>query len=576
MSDPLFNGRTYAENLAFLGIDSTIPITEGSGNVDWTKLLLNQLQNEAGAAGKNLNVFFAQMNKNSTDHPLPQTWEEFTRAFRRDFLGQNPPLPPEAGSTFINAFIGFAGQAGFFEGIGSVPFTLETTFANAGVNLAEQFKRGFADFLQHYPYNSNGSVGNAAAFFQNYNNYFANISVIQKNGVLFDAALNPVSGQGLTSYEEIFEQFPSPSFTDFTPSGTPIIVTPTFQERFVKFYKSYVHEHGYFATGRAFDEWAQELQSEYYQGLQTSQPVPSAGYSGVNRAVAEIVTNKTERFLFQGNISAQTLAAATAVNGVANAVAIRLQLESPETDESLERFEFDASTTGFSSTVLGITTLVIVFPPHIADSTTVGVKQAYLENALRNIKFVSESGIAGERAIVPRLVTGIAPANGIVDMDPEVFRINGVTIVDTSVTTDSTARTLVINRLFKLVAEMIDVLQQVAAAQAEYLTFLTQWQKAYTDLISEIKTFTRADGTVFGGIDATTATVQTLTTQRNDANTVNLNTREKLSNLRGVVSDTAKRIQSNVNQSQDAATQQGQFASSLIQQLSTILGAIYR
>lgn len=132
-------------------------------------------------------------------------------------------------------------------------------------------------------------------------------------------------------------------------------------------------------------------------------------------------------------------------------------------------------------------------------------------------------------------------------------------------------KTKVLDSIYNLIASLLSSLQSVALAQANRLTILTQWQKAYTDSIAQIHVFLAGDGTRLGGALANSGTV------RADLNDhVNTNFREIMQNNRSVVGDDAKALQSNINQSNDAVQQQASMATSIIQELSTILSAIFR
>ena len=145
------------------------------------------------------------------------------------------------------------------------------------------------------------------------------------------------------------------------------------------------------------------------------------------------------------------------------------------------------------------------------------------------------------------------------------------TAVDsTSLAPGNYVRTLILNDIFKLLVKLITTLQSLAAAQADRLNFLTQWQKAYTDLQNQIHTFVKGngDGIDGDGDDDSDA--------RNDLNRVNSTYTQQLQNQQSVVSDDAKALQSNVNQTNDAVNNQSNFATSIIQEMSTILGSIFR
>lgn len=143
-------------------------------------------------------------------------------------------------------------------------------------------------------------------------------------------------------------------------------------------------------------------------------------------------------------------------------------------------------------------------------------------------------------------------------------------IDNTSLASGHYIKTLIMDRIFKLLIQMVNTLQGVAAAQAARLNFLTQWQKAYTDLQNQIHTFIQNNGDYIsgGGSDASNA--------RDDLNRVNSTYVQNLQNQNSVISDDAKALQSNVNQSNDAVNQQSDIATSILQEMTTILGTIFK
>lgn len=126
----------------------------------------------------------------------------------------------------------------------------------------------------------------------------------------------------------------------------------------------------------------------------------------------------------------------------------------------------------------------------------------------------------------------------------------------------------ILNNIFNLVLQMTTSLQSAAAAQAKRLNFYTQWQKAYTDLMAQVPTFI-ASGAHFSG--TATADVNT----RDDVNRLNSGFTQTLQNRQSVVSDDAKALQSNVNQSNDAVNQQSNLGTAILQELSTLLGSMF-
>lgn len=150
----------------------------------------------------------------------------------------------------------------------------------------------------------------------------------------------------------------------------------------------------------------------------------------------------------------------------------------------------------------------------------------------------------------------------------------GVGLDRTSVSTKGLRSISILLRIFELLTDLIGTMQRVAAAQASYLTFLTDWQAAYTELLRQLPTFTRGGEPL--NETGTTGLGKEETDARNELNTLNGALSEAIRGSRSIVQDTAKAIQSNINQSNDAVTQQANIATSIIQQLSTLLGTIFR
>lgn len=141
----------------------------------------------------------------------------------------------------------------------------------------------------------------------------------------------------------------------------------------------------------------------------------------------------------------------------------------------------------------------------------------------------------------------------------------------TTVSTGTARRTLVLDRILRLLIEVIDVLQRVSAAQAQRLNFLTAWQSAYTEMLVNVPQYAQGDGSP-------------LSHQNDDSKlfrneVVNPHMQSILENVRAkrsAVQDEAKQLQTSINSSQDAANQQTQMATALLQQISGILSQIYR
>jgi hypothetical protein len=130
--------------------------------------------------------------------------------------------------------------------------------------------------------------------------------------------------------------------------------------------------------------------------------------------------------------------------------------------------------------------------------------------------------------------------------------------------------TNILDKVYSLILQMLAALQRVAVAQSERLDFLTQWQKAYSDLLDQVHTFIKSNG---DGIDGTNSNEMTA---RDDLNRLNSSFTEMMKNRRSLLSDDGKALQSQVTQTTDNTTQQLQAATSILQTLSTILSSIYR
>lgn len=139
-----------------------------------------------------------------------------------------------------------------------------------------------------------------------------------------------------------------------------------------------------------------------------------------------------------------------------------------------------------------------------------------------------------------------------------------------SVTTAQTKKVLILNKIFQLLVQMIGAIQNVAAAQASRLNFLSQWQTAYTDLQNQIHYFagTQAEGEIGGSGNSTR-------NARDAVNQVNQTFTQQIQGLNGVVQNNAKSLQSNVNQSNDESNNQASLCDTIIQQLNTLLQSIF-
>lgn len=127
-------------------------------------------------------------------------------------------------------------------------------------------------------------------------------------------------------------------------------------------------------------------------------------------------------------------------------------------------------------------------------------------------------------------------------------------------------KALVINRILFLLITLLNSVQQVAAAQAQRLSFLTSWQRAYTDLLGQVRSFVKDGPEGLTNDDVISKKLN----PPNQQYTSIIQARQQ------AVSDDSKALQSTVQSSQDIAQQQGSMITSFIQQLSAMLSVIFK
>lgn len=144
----------------------------------------------------------------------------------------------------------------------------------------------------------------------------------------------------------------------------------------------------------------------------------------------------------------------------------------------------------------------------------------------------------------------------------------------TSSVGNSFKKVVILDQVLRLIIKMIGTLQKVAATQSNRLRILTLQQSAYTNLLSQVPVFTEGDGSIFGTAGITSK--DEAQKARDQANNYNQTLSETIRSKRTTVQDDAKVLQSNLNQSNDSANDQASTATSLLQTMSTLLGAIFR
>jgi hypothetical protein len=143
--------------------------------------------------------------------------------------------------------------------------------------------------------------------------------------------------------------------------------------------------------------------------------------------------------------------------------------------------------------------------------------------------------------------------------------VNSVTDT-TSLAAGDYGQTIILNQIFKQITTMLNTLQESAAAQANRLTFLTQWQQSYTDSLNQIHTFVAGDGDFAQGSAS----------EQNNLNQLNTGYTQSMQNNQNIISNAAKSLQSTINNSNDAVSTQSTLGTSIIQEMSTLLSSIYK
>ncbi len=143
---------------------------------------------------------------------------------------------------------------------------------------------------------------------------------------------------------------------------------------------------------------------------------------------------------------------------------------------------------------------------------------------------------------------------------------SGSTIVTTVGQASHSDGPMVINRILFLLITLLNTVQQVAASQAQRLSFLTSWQRAYTDLLGQIRSFVKNGPE---GLDNDEVISKQLNPPNQQYTTI-IQARQQ------AVSDDSKAMQSTVQGSQDIAQQQASMITSFIQEISSILAVIFK
>ena len=137
--------------------------------------------------------------------------------------------------------------------------------------------------------------------------------------------------------------------------------------------------------------------------------------------------------------------------------------------------------------------------------------------------------------------------------------------------TNRANQALILNNVFDLLVEMIGVIQRVTSVLAQRLQFYADYQRALTKLMDQMPVFTSG-----GPSEALKSEGDGEEGTRADGNAANQAALETLRAHRDITGDETKQLQNTVNQLNDAASQQANIATAILQQLSGILTLIFR
>jgi hypothetical protein len=159
-----------------------------------------------------------------------------------------------------------------------------------------------------------------------------------------------------------------------------------------------------------------------------------------------------------------------------------------------------------------------------------------------------------------------------VSQDPNTG-VNTANVDVSSLNKNHALKTSELNRIYEMLVKMIGILQEVAVAEADQLKFLNKWQQAYTDKMSQVPTFVQNQPGMPRDISGQESEASAL---RQDLNQSGSEWTQKMQSRLNIVQDTAKAQQTTLSQTQNAIDQQSSLATSIIQQMNTILASIFR
>lgn len=132
---------------------------------------------------------------------------------------------------------------------------------------------------------------------------------------------------------------------------------------------------------------------------------------------------------------------------------------------------------------------------------------------------------------------------------------------------------VMMSRIINLLITMVKTMQSIAVQQSQKLSFFSKMQNVNTAQMNSVHTFALNNPGDATYIAEKSDDANTFRQSLNQSNSTFI---ERIRANNNLVANTAKQIQTNVNQTQDAVNQQSNMMTSLIQQIRSINSSVSR
>lgn len=132
----------------------------------------------------------------------------------------------------------------------------------------------------------------------------------------------------------------------------------------------------------------------------------------------------------------------------------------------------------------------------------------------------------------------------------------------------------ILMRLFDLLSNMLGELQKMAAAKTARQLFDSKYEKAYTDLLTQVPNFTSGNFNQVTRGSFTKLNTDIARDERQDLGAVNAKVTEGLQSYRSIAQDTGKQNLTDIQQVNESVNQQANLLNTILQDLSGLLQSI--